>query len=385
MTLAAATAIRRDAGALQADRIASMILRGETPPPGLARPTACLSLLQADRRQASPVPESGARAQGAGLAARGRGCPDVAAEPANPATLSVVRKWISRVPKPVTWSLVGLVALVMITMVLDAAIFYNKAHAGVSIAGQSVSGLTHDDAVQKMEQFVAQCQSSPITLAGGDKTWQVMPADVGAQMDVAEAVALALDKTRQSNLVVDMATKLKLYFSGQDVPLQGSVDFALLDNLIVDIAQELDEPAVDAGFTIRGTVVATIKEQEGLIVDQEALRQQLIDAALSMSPANVQIPMVVDKPNVVAADNQTALNQARTMISAPVTLAWGEKSWTFTPEEISSFIEFTTASDSDSFNRQAISVGPEDDWQASRDRRRDHCGRASGRVLRSGR
>jgi vancomycin resistance protein YoaR len=227
-------------------------------------------------------------------------------------------------------------------MVLDSAIFYNKAHAGVSVQGQSVSGLTQDEAAQKIEQFVTECQSSPMTLTGGGKSWQVLPSQVGAQMDVASAVASALDVTRQGNFFVDMATKLKLYFSDWDVPLQGTVDFALLDKMITDIAKELDQPAVDAGVAIRGTVVAAVKEKEGLVVDQEALRQLITDTALSLGPAEIEVPMVVDEPNIVEADNQTALTQARTMISGPVTLTWGDKSWTFTPEELASYVEFTS-------------------------------------------
>jgi len=240
------------------------------------------------------------------------------------------------------------IALVILTMVLDASLYYNKAHAGVSIQGQSVSGLTSDEAIQKIQQYVADSQSSPISLTGDGQTWQVLPVDIGAQMDVTGAVTTALNITRQSNVFVDMATKLKLYFSGQEVPLEGSVDFALLDQLIAEVAQRLDQPAVNAGVVVKGTVVATIEGRDGLIVDQEALRQQLTDAALSLGPAEIEIPMVVAEPNVVAADNQTALDQARTMISAPVSLVWGEKSWTFTPEEISSFMDFTSADDTGS-------------------------------------
>ena len=257
-------------------------------------------------------------------------------------------KWVSRVPKPVIWSVVGVFALIVLTMVLDAAIYYNKVHAGVSIQGQSVSGLTRDEAIQKVQQVVTESQSGPITLTRDGKTWHVERTDLGASMDVEGAVTAALDVTRQRNFVVDMATKLRLYFGSEDVPLEGSVDFALLDDVIVDIARELDNPAVDAGVAVRGTEVTNIEGREGLVVDQETLRQLLTDTALSLDPSDIEIPMIVDEPNIIVADNQTALEQARTMVSAPVTLAWGEKSWTFTPEEISSFIDFTNSDDGDS-------------------------------------
>ena len=58
--------------------------------------------------------------------------------------------------------------------------------------------------------------------------------------------------------------------------------------------------------------------------------------------------MVVDEPEIVAADNQTAAEQARKMVSGPVTLTWGEQSWTFTQQEIASFIEFAPAEEGSS-------------------------------------
>ncbi len=246
-----------------------------------------------------------------------------------------------RIPKPLSWSLLGIVTLIVLSMVLDAAIFYNKVHAGVTIEGQSVSGLTQDEAMAKIDQFVAASQNNPITLTGGGKTWQVKPTELGTKIDVAAAVAAALEVTRKNNLVADLVTKLQLYFGGRDLPLQGSVDIAGLDTFIEQIAADLDEPAVNAALTIRGAAVAMVESEDGLLVDREALKQTLTQTLLSLQSADITIPMAVDKPDVVAEDNEAAMAQAKIMVSAPLTLTWGEKSWTFTPQEIASFIVFT--------------------------------------------
>jgi vancomycin resistance protein YoaR len=226
-------------------------------------------------------------------------------------------------------------------MVLDAAIFYNKAHAGVTIEGQSVSGLTQDAAVAKIDQFVADSQNNPITLTGGGKTWQVKPTELGTQIDVAAAVAASLDVTRKNNFVVDLVTKLQLYFRSRDLPLQGNVDTASLDTFIERIAADLDKPAVNAELTIRGATVAMLESKDGQVVDREALRQTLTQTLLSLQSTDITIPMAVDKPDVVSEDNEAAMTQAKIMVSAPLTLTWGDKSWSFTPQEIASFIVFT--------------------------------------------
>ncbi len=243
-------------------------------------------------------------------------------------------------------------------MIIDAAVYTNKIHGGVTIEGQSVSGLTQDAAVAKIDQYLAENQDKTITLTGSGKTWQTKPSDLGTKVDVATAVTTAMDITRQNNFIVDMTSKLKLYFSGQDVKLQGSVDSAALDTFIAQIATALDKPAVNAGLTIRGSTVAAVPEKEGLIVDQAALKETLMETLLSLHATDITIPMIKDDPDIVSSDNTAAMAQARTMVSAPMTLTWGEKSWTFTPEEIASYIVFTS-SETDGSAKPAPSLSAE--------------------------
>ena len=238
----------------------------------------------------------------------------------------------------------SIVLLVVLTMVIDAVVYSNKIHAGVTIEGQKVSGLTQDAAVAKIGQYLAENQDKTITLSGGGKTWQIKPSGLGTEVDVATAVTTAMNITRQGNLMADMVTKLKLYFGDQDVKLQGSVDSAGLDTFIGQIAKTLDQPAVNAGLTIRGSTVAAVREKEGLVVDQASLKETLTEMLLSLHSTDITIPMVKDDPDIVASDNTAAMTQAKTMVSAPVTLTWGDKSWTFTPEELASYLVFTSSS-----------------------------------------
>jgi vancomycin resistance protein YoaR len=228
-------------------------------------------------------------------------------------------------------------------MIIDASVYNNKIHAGVTIEGQGMSGLTQDAAVARINQYLADNQDKTITLTGGGKSWQIKPSGLGTKVDVAAAVTAAMNITRQNNFAVDMATKLKLYFGGQDVKLQGSVDSASLDTFIGQIATALDQPAVNASLTIRGSTVAALQEKEGLLVDQATLKETLTEMLLSLHSTDITVPMVKDDPDIVASDNAAAMTQARTMVSAPVMLTWGEKSWTFTPQEIASYIVFTSS------------------------------------------
>ncbi len=161
-------------------------------------------------------------------------------------------------------------------------------------------------------------------------------------MDVANAVSAAMEVTRESNFLVDFGRRLKLYFSGRDLPLQGTVDSAKLDSLLTEIAGELDVPAVNAGLVIEGADIRAVEGQDGSVVDQDTLRQQLHTLLLSQHATELPIPMMAKEPDVQVEDNQAALEQARTMTGSSVTLKSGESSWTIDPAEIAGYMEFTS-------------------------------------------
>ncbi|OFW59171.1 MAG: hypothetical protein A2133_00215 [Actinobacteria bacterium RBG_16_64_13] len=236
----------------------------------------------------------------------------------------------------------SLLAIVTVTLVIESGLNYEKVHSGVSVSGIDLGGLSEDEATSVLERHVEEAQASPVRLTGGGKAWDVMAAEVGTEIDVTGAVAAAMNVTREGNLIVDLGRRWKLYFGGTDLSLKGTIDSAEMDSLLARVAQELDVAPVDAGLAIEGTEIKVIDGQNGLVVDQGTLREQLTLLILSLHSTELSIPLVVKEPEVQAEDHQAALDQASTMISSPVKLTTGEDSWTFTPAEIAGYMEFTS-------------------------------------------
>ena len=233
------------------------------------------------------------------------------------------------------------VVLVAVAILVDSALYYNKIHAGVSIAGQKMGGLTRAEAAAALTRMVLEAQKSPVVLKSGDKTWKILPKDVGTKIDVDGAVAAAMDETRARNFFADLVRRFALYFSAKDIPLSGSVDETLLDKVLSDIAQELDVPPVNAGLAIEGTEIKVIEGQKGRVVDRATLKERLKTVLFTLHSTEVEIPMVVKEPEVQAEDTRPALEQARVMISAPVKLVGEDQSWTLYPADIAAYMDFS--------------------------------------------
>jgi vancomycin resistance protein YoaR len=234
----------------------------------------------------------------------------------------------------------SLIGVLVLAYLVDAAAYYNKIHGGITIAGQAVGGLTRDEATAAVNRVVAEAQKKPITLVSGDKTWQVKPTDVGTKIDVAAAVTAAMDVTRRSNFVADGFRKLWLYFSRRDVPLTGTVDSTKMAQLTASVAEAVDVPPVNAGLSFAGTEVKVVEGQKGRVVDQNALREGLKALLLTLHSTKLTVPMTLKDPDIMAEDSKDAVAKARVMVSAPVTLTFGDSSWKLTTEQIAAYMDF---------------------------------------------
>jgi vancomycin resistance protein YoaR len=242
--------------------------------------------------------------------------------------------------------LLGIGALVLtlvLLVVIDSTSSYNKIHKGVTIAGQNMGGLTRDEAAAALTRYIDAAEQQPITLVSGESTWTVMPEDVGTSIDIAGTVETAMQVTRKSNFVVDFGRRLKLYSSSIDVPLQGTVDAAKMDAFVVDVAGDLDLPPVDAGLAVddNGTV-STVEAQSGWVVDRAALQQQLSGLLFTLHGTELEVPMMVKEAEVKADEETTAMEQAKIILGAPVTLVYKDKTWTFSPKQIANYLGFSS-------------------------------------------
>lgn len=236
----------------------------------------------------------------------------------------------------------SILALFVLAILIDSALYYHKVHAGISVAGHEIGGLTRDEAVAVLTREIDDAESNPIVLTAGSRAWEVMAADVGAKMDVVGAVDTAMNITHESNFFVDFGRRLKLYFSDIDIPLEGTIDTYKMDDLLHMVAQELDNPPIDAGIVIEDGRVRAVEGKKGKVVDQDKLREDLKSLLFTLHATELEVPLVVKEPDVQAEDNREALEQAETMISASVKLTSGDDVWTLSPEKIAGYMDFTS-------------------------------------------
>ena len=126
------------------------------------------------------------------------------------------------------WVLVAVAIVVLVcggAVLTDWLVYYDEVHAGVSVYGVDLGGMTEEQAIAAVTQLVD--NAGPVNLNGPDGSWSVTAADVGRTMDVQGAVAQAMAVSRAGNFFEDVVTRFQLYREHRDLPLNGAIDRAI--------------------------------------------------------------------------------------------------------------------------------------------------------------
>jgi len=236
----------------------------------------------------------------------------------------------------------AVVFLFLVALLIDSTLYRGKVHAGVTVSGIQLGGLTPEDAKAALDARVEAAKKNRITLTSGDKKWTVRPEDVGTKIDTAATVGAAMDASRKSSFLADRFRGFVMYFKDKEVPLKGTIDRAKVDQIAGDVARSVDLPPINAGLVFDGSKIKIVKGQKGRVVDRENLASQLEAVLLALRSTELPVPMAVKEPAVQADDYDQALKQARTMTASPIKLTDGDKSWTLDTEEIIAYMDFAS-------------------------------------------
>ncbi len=256
-------------------------------------------------------------------------------------------------PRPWQWALIGIGAIVLVVAVListDTGLYYNKVHYGVQVAGQNVGGMSRGEATETLDGFAQEAQEQPIVLNSetGDETWSILPSEVGTSIDVPAAVSKAMDLTRRGNILADLGTRIELYFSGKDIPLEGTLDSAKMDALLAKISAKLDVPATNATLLVKDGSIEVVEGKQGKVVDKEALRGALTALLFTFHSTELPIPMLITSPDLSAVDITPALEKANVMISADLVITFkGKTVATLTPSQMVNYLDVAPGTGSD--------------------------------------
>lgn len=263
-----------------------------------------------------------------------------------------------------TWilSAIGALLLVVLTALAvstaawgDALRDEGRLLPGTVVATVDVGDHTAEEAVAAVEERLEERLDRVVTVEHGDHAWEVTARELGAETDVDEVVADALQRTHDAGL----AELARIRYGGtpvEDRAVAMGIPDEQMEAFVAGIADTLDREARDAEVRWTDDGLAVDEHRDGRFVEQEDTVAEL-DAALAGDADTVQVLFDRPPPEIDTDDADAAVAALGPAIDAAldhtVTAELDGRTWSVSPRELGA------APDLDALLEVAYTDGPD--------------------------
>lgn len=218
-----------------------------------------------------------------------------------------------------------------------------KIYPGVSVAGIDVSGMDQDAAAALLAERLAYPDSGRIIFQDGDQVWTARPVELGLYLDPKTSAQAAYSLGRESNPFARLFSRFGSWYSGRDMPPLFVFDQRVAREYLQRIAEQVDQPVVDAYLQVEGLEVISQSGQVGRTLDVEATLAPLEGQLRSMSDGI--LPLVIEETYPEILDVSAPAEKARRLLSAPLTLSVPDPiegdpgPWVLDPERLAGMLK----------------------------------------------
>ena len=244
---------------------------------------------------------------------------------------------MGRPSKKTLWIAGAATALVLVTGVGAAAYAAHYADIGLpraSVAGVSVSGLTHDQIAEAVD---ARASQAVLTATVSGTTTELRLADLGITVD-AQASA---DRALAAN--ASIVARLTAPFHTTQTPLVYSLDEDTLARTGSDLALAAGPATVESGVSPdadQGMFVAT-RGRTGKGIDTASLKEAATELAETLAPSSTEFTASDVEPAISYADAVSAAETANRLISPEVSVTDGIDTYTAGTEDKLKWVAIT--------------------------------------------
>lgn len=242
------------------------------------------------------------------------------------------------------WLIAPAVVVGLALLVLGTAGYIEARSRGlilehVYVAGVDIGGLTPADAEAQLRLRYQALQDYPLTLVYDDRVWRPRGDEIGLQVDWTYAISEAMAIGHTGSLLERWWARYTAWNGRYDLLLPLRQDDNRLRAYLQDVAFDVDVLPMDAALVIEGQQVTTRPGREGRSLEVIPTTRAIKEALRSLSTQPVTLTVQTVPPGIDDDAIQLARDTAARMLTGPVTLRLGDRTWTMEVEQIGRLLQ----------------------------------------------
>lgn len=176
--------------------------------------------------------------------------------------------------------------------------------SGISILGIDVSGLSKDDAKQKVTDDVSNRLSTDVIFKHNDETYTLLPSSVGGSFDIDKVIDDAYSVGRNGNIFQNNFAILNAMINSKNFIPDFSFNSDSFDDSISQMNSNFADGIVEPSYDISGNNLIIKSGKNGNIVDSDQIKSLFVDK-LIVVPYNtdsIEVPVFSKEANKIDID-----------------------------------------------------------------------------------
>jgi vancomycin resistance protein YoaR len=228
-------------------------------------------------------------------------------------------------------------------------VYAGRIFPGVSVAGVDLSGMPPDQAALRLSETLSYPISGKVVFRSGDKAWIASPVQLGMVFDPSASARTAYELGRSGGLFGALDGQIRARGFSYDVAPVIIFDQRVAYQYLQGLAQQVNQPLVEASLKIDGANISAVAGQVGHAVNVDATMINLVTRLQTFQDGEVQVMVEEQKPSIMDVSAQA--ETARQIVSQPLQLvmpggqAGDAGPWVFQPEVVAHMIGLQKAGD----------------------------------------
>jgi len=237
-------------------------------------------------------------------------------------------------------------------------IYAGRIFPGVSVAGIDLSGLSPQNAALKLSQTLSYPINGKVLFRDGSKVWVASPAQLGMVFDPSSSAQSAYRLGRSGDVFSALDAQIEALEFGDNVAPVIVFDQRVANQYLQNLAQKIDQPAVEASLHLNGTNVTAEPGQVGRKLNVSATMTYL--GARLQTFTDGEVPLVIQETQPALTDVSSQADAARAILSQPLQLVIpnaGPKDpgpWVYNPATVANMLGVERVQNGGQSNLQVI-------------------------------
>ncbi|GAC1370425.1 MAG: VanW family protein [Candidatus Saccharimonadales bacterium] len=218
-------------------------------------------------------------------------------------------------------------------------VYAGRIYPGVSADGVSLAGAPKASAARQIRSKTSDFAGQVVTISDGQADLHIPVASLSASYDADKAAELAFQYGRQGSLVDRLQQQLRALLGRPTNFAAYSYDDARLAPYVVDLADDILTPAVDASLSFDGGSPVVTPAQSGARLDYGRLEQLVSDRLSKTSSDPIPAPVYSLDPALSTASLKAVTAKLGSYLAGPITLNYSGTSKVIDQKTIISWVQ----------------------------------------------